>query len=200
MPKIIDHDERRRDIIEVTKDVILQGGFEAATMRSIASAAGFANGALKHYFPSKESIVAGVFDSVLEEMTRASEARSAESSSGLQRLRDFVISLLPLDEERIAAGRVLLALWEYSMSDEDLALRYRQHLDAWRQTLLQYLAEARAEGENRSETPDAQLAQELMSVTIGANVLSLMFPSGQYIEDYARYVDTFVRRVGGEGA
>ncbi|WP_203236978.1 TetR family transcriptional regulator [Nocardia panacis] len=38
MPKIIDHDQRRRDIVEVAKRLIIEGGFEAATMRSIVSA------------------------------------------------------------------------------------------------------------------------------------------------------------------
>jgi AcrR family transcriptional regulator len=199
MPKIIDHDERRREIIDVTKDVILHGGFEAATMRSIASAAGFANGALKHYFPSKESIVAGVFDSVLAEMVQASRTMPADRPA-VEQLKDYIELLLPLDEDRIAAGRVLLALWEYSMSDEALAIRYRQHLDDWRAVLLGFFSEARAQGDIRTSTPDEQLAQELMSVTVGANVLSLMFPSGQYIDEYGRYADTFMSRVtGGAG-
>jgi AcrR family transcriptional regulator len=199
MPKIIDHDERRREIIDVTKDVILHGGFEAATMRSIASAAGFANGALKHYFPSKESIVAGVFDSVLAEMVQASRTMPADRPA-VEQLKDYIELLLPLDEDRIAAGRVLLALWEYSMSDEALAIRYRQHLDDWRAVLLGLFSEARAQGDIRTSTPDEQLAQELMSVTVGANVLSLMFPSGQYIDEYSRYADTFMSRVtGGAG-
>ena len=199
MPKIIDHDERRREIIDVTKDVILHGGFEAATMRSIASAAGFANGALKHYFPSKESIVAGVFDSVLAEMVQASRTMPADRPA-VEQLKDYIELLLPLDEDRIAAGRVLLALWEYSMSDEALAIRYRQHLDDWRAVLLGLFSEARAQGDIRTSTPDEQLAQELMSVTVGANVLSLMFPSGQYVDEYGRYADTFMSRVtGGAG-
>ena len=199
MPKIIDHDERRREIIDVTKDVILHGGFEAATMRSIASAAGFANGALKHYFPSKESIVAGVFDSVLAEMVQASRTMPADRPA-VEQLKDYIELLLPLDEDRIAAGRVLLALWEYSMSDEALAIRYRQHLDDWRAVLLGFFSEARAQGDIRTSTPDEQLAQELMSVTVGANVLSLMFPSGQYVDEYGRYADTFMSRVtGGAG-
>ena len=71
MPKIIDHDQRRRDIVEVAKSIILKGGFEAATMRSIAAEAGFANGALKHYFPGKESIVAATFETILQQMSEA---------------------------------------------------------------------------------------------------------------------------------
>ncbi len=45
MPKVIDHDQRRRDIIDVTWKLIVKGGIEAATMREIAAEAGFANGA-----------------------------------------------------------------------------------------------------------------------------------------------------------
>ncbi|MGH3589106.1 MAG: TetR/AcrR family transcriptional regulator, partial [Pseudonocardia sp.] len=96
MPKIIDHDQRRREIVEVAKKLIIQGGFEAATMRSIVAEAGFANGALKHYFASKDSIIAATFQSVLAEMNE----RVGESDPALgpaEALRHYVEATLPLD-------------------------------------------------------------------------------------------------------
>lgn len=193
MPRIVDHDERRREIVAVTKEIILRGGFEAATMRSIASTAGFANGALKHYFRSKESIIASVFDDVFASMSEAVDPGLADTS--LRGLRSHLEAVLPLDERRITDGRVLLALWEYAMSDQELAARYQQHVDTWRLSLTQMLARCRAAGTIRTSTSDEELASELISVTVGAHVLSLMAPMGTLVESYARYVDSFIARM-----
>lgn len=192
MPKVVDHDERRQEIVAVTREIILNGGFEAATMRSIAAAAGFANGALKHYFPSKESIVSSVFDSVLADIEGAV---SQSSDQTLEGLRGYLEAILPLDEARITAGRVLLALWEYSMSDEQLAMRYRSHISEWQDALVERLAAVRAAGEIKTITKDDDLAAELISVTAGANVLSLMFPMGEMIARYQLYIDSFMQRL-----
>ena len=89
MPKIIDHDQRRRDIVEVAKSIILKGGFEAATMRSIAAEAGFANGALKHYFPGKESIVAATFETILQQMSEGVEAAGQEYAMANESLAEL---------------------------------------------------------------------------------------------------------------
>ncbi len=108
MPKIIDHDQRRREIVEVAKRLIIGGGFEAATMRSIAAAAGFANGALKRYFPSKDSIIAATFQSVLQTMNERIGA--CDPSGGpAEELRHYLEAALPLDGYRIESARVLLA-------------------------------------------------------------------------------------------
>ena len=40
MPKIIDHDERRQELIEASWAVIAAEGLEGVTMRKIATAAG----------------------------------------------------------------------------------------------------------------------------------------------------------------
>lgn len=117
MPKIIDHGQRRKEIVEVAKELIIEGGFEAATMRSIVAAAGFANGALKHYFPNKDSIVAATVQSVLAEMnTRIGDGGPALGP--VEALRHYVRAALPLAEYRIRSACVLLALREHSAANE----------------------------------------------------------------------------------
>ncbi|MEF2978635.1 TetR/AcrR family transcriptional regulator [Subtercola sp. YIM 133946] len=194
MPKVIDHEQRRRDIVEVAKKLILEGGFEAATMRSIASEAGFANGALKHYFPGKETIVAATFESVLAEMSEALSSPMADADE-LQQLRSYLEGSLPLDEHRVNSGRVLLALWEYAMSNTDLADLYRRHLTGWQAQLVTLIRRARQSTGVKLEQTDEQLATEVISVTIGSNVMSLMYPGGEKGPDYQAYVDHFIERL-----
>ncbi|MBW4718466.1 TetR/AcrR family transcriptional regulator [Saccharothrix obliqua] len=192
MPKVIDHDQRRREIVEVAKKLIAEGGFEAATMRSIVTAAGFANGALKHYFASKDEIIAATFESVLAETAR----RMSELDPGaspVEALHGFVEGAMPLEPHQIASARVLLVLWERSVANPDLARRYRDLLTTWRAELTRRIAAA-----SRLEPPVVGvLADEVISVTIGANVASLMHPVGELTDRYRAYIAEFMRRVVG---
>lgn len=194
MPKIIDHDQRRRDIVEVAKRIILKGGFEAATMRSIAAEAGFANGALKHYFPGKESIVAATFETILIEMSEGVRATGEEPTSAAAALRGFLEATIPRDPDQIAAGRVLLALWEYAMANESLAELYRSHLRSWRISLVERMEAARDEGSIRDQDYTA-MANEYISAAVGATIINLMYPDGERIADYERYIDQFLARL-----
>jgi AcrR family transcriptional regulator len=141
MPKIIDHDQRRREIVEVAKGIILKGGFEAATMRSIAAEAGFANGALEALLP-KESIVAATFETVLHEHDLWLQASISAELDAEEMLRQVLVGTLPSGRDEIASGRVLLALWEYAMSNESLAELYQVHLARWRSMLVERMEAA----------------------------------------------------------
>ncbi|MER7013792.1 TetR/AcrR family transcriptional regulator [Saccharopolyspora sp. NPDC000359] len=195
MPKIIDHDQRRREIVEVAKQLIIEGGFEAATMRSIVAAAGYANGALKRYFPSKDDIIAATFQSVLAEMNERIRAQGPAPADPLEALRHYVEAALPLDQYRIDSARILLVLWEHAVANEELAELYRKFLGTWRAQLAERIAAARGRGESPDAPEVASLAGEVVGVSIGANVTCLMYPDGQLVPEHRAYVDRFLRHV-----
>lgn len=56
MPKIVDHDQYRRELLSRCFDLIAEKGYAAITMRQIAQGLGVSTGTLYHYFPSKESL------------------------------------------------------------------------------------------------------------------------------------------------
>ncbi|MDA3630755.1 TetR/AcrR family transcriptional regulator [Saccharopolyspora oryzae] len=195
MPKIIDHDQRRREIVEVAKKLIIEGGFEAATMRSIVAAAGYANGALKRYFPSKDSIIAATFQSALAEMGDRIREQGPEPDEPVAALRRYVEAVMPLDKYRIDAARILLALWEHSVSNAELAELYRDHLRTWRGRLAELIAAARGKGEPVDAPAVTALAGEVINASIGANVTCLMYPDGALVPEHRAYVDRFMRRI-----
>lgn len=194
MPKIIDHEQRRREIVDVAKRIILKGGFEAATMRSIAAEAGFANGALKHYFAGKDSIVGAMFEDVLAQL--GAIVAPVDGEDARAQLIAFLWAPIPRTPEQIADARVLLALWEYAMTNDDLAELYRQHLRTWREALLRHLTAAHEAGQISYAGPYEVIAREYIAVTIGASVVNLMYPAGERIPDYEAYIDSFIARLG----
>jgi AcrR family transcriptional regulator len=61
MPKIVDHDKRRADILEQCFSLFAEQGYAALTMRGIARALGVSTGTLYYYFASKEAIFESMF-------------------------------------------------------------------------------------------------------------------------------------------
>ncbi|MGJ4842905.1 MULTISPECIES: TetR/AcrR family transcriptional regulator [unclassified Leifsonia] len=194
MPKVIDHDQRRSDIIDVTWALIVKGGLEAATMREIASEAGFANGALKHYFPGKDEIIQGTYDRALGMMSEG-VASAVGDATGLEALRAIVYASAPLTEEAIVAGRVLLSFWERAMSNDDLHQAYLSHLTSWRGGLRTYIEQGRAAGDIVTSTPDEQLVDEIVLINVGANVMSLIAPHLSTPALLEAQLDAFFERI-----
>jgi len=192
VPKLIDHDQRREHIIDVTWALIVEGGIEAATMREIAAKAGFANGALKHYFPSKAKIVEGTFDRA---MRIVGAGLNTEQGRGLAGLRALSIAAIPRDEAAVTAGRVLMAYWEMSLANEEMRDRYEAFLADWRGLILRYLAEGRADGDIVTATPDEVLVDELVLLTAGANIMTLVGRRFTTLELVERHLDDFLGRL-----
>ena len=57
MPKIVDHDQRRRELAQAAWNVIADSGIDGATTREIAREAGYSTGVLAHYFERKDDIL-----------------------------------------------------------------------------------------------------------------------------------------------
>ncbi|HNR87664.1 MAG TPA: TetR/AcrR family transcriptional regulator [Spirochaetota bacterium] len=66
MPKLVDHDEYRRELLEKCFSIFTRKGFSGVTMREIAKEIGVSTGTLYHYFPTKESIMEHMFSYVQE--------------------------------------------------------------------------------------------------------------------------------------
>jgi len=192
MPKLIDHDERRSHIVDVTWTLITQGGIEAATMREIAAAAGFANGALKRYFAAKEDIIEATYDRALSVV---SAYVGQEHGRGLAGLEAFCLAAMPMDGRRVEAARVLLAFWSISLYNPVLHAKYLVHLKGWRAQLAVFLRQGREDGDIRSPLPDEQLVDELVLLNAGANMMSLLGPRLSTARLQRQHLSDFMARL-----
>ena len=80
MPKIVNHEARREELVEATWRVIARAGMVGATMREIAREAGVSTGILAHYFTDKEDLLGFAL--------RLSHRRIYERDVGRPGLRD----------------------------------------------------------------------------------------------------------------
>lgn len=82
--------ETRTRILEAALTVFRERGFERATMREIASAAGVALGAAYYYFDGKEAIVMAFYERAQGEMKPVLERILDDSGSLEERLRGVI--------------------------------------------------------------------------------------------------------------
>lgn len=58
-------DERRDDIVRATLRIVARKGFAGVTLREVATEVGVVHGLLRHYFASRDELVAAAFDAAV---------------------------------------------------------------------------------------------------------------------------------------
>lgn len=148
--------ERRQELIEATLDCIAEFGLKGATVREIALRAGVTAGLVRHYFDSKDQMVADAYRLVLS--TFAIKATDVEGDART-RLRTFITRNFTAP---IANGRSL-SLWASFISqvrvDPELAAIHREGYLAFRNDLQGLIAAVlAAEGRPHGEAECRKLA------------------------------------------
>ena len=178
MPKIVDHDERRLELVDATWRIIARQGLESATMREIATEAGFANGALKPYFPTKDTLLEFAFSHVFNR-TNQRIAQVTAGKAGLDALRAFCLEVLPLDEERVNEARIVVPFWQRAINDRQKAAIHQQSMDEWLAAIRRFLAEARDNGDVSAAVDNSILAGQLLNMLLGAQIEAALAPEGR---------------------
>lgn len=178
MPKIVDHDERRLELVDATWRIIARLGIEGATMREIALEAGFANGALKPYFPTKDTLLTFAFRHVFN---RTSERikEVTEGKSGLDALQAFCIEVLPLDSERVNEARIVVPFWQKAINDPEKATIHRESMEQWHGAIMGFLKEARLQGRVSAAVDDSAIAGHLLNMLLGTQIAAALSPEGR---------------------
>lgn len=107
MPKIVDAEARRQDVVEAVLRIIAGDGLERASLRETADEAGLAVGSVRHYFAGSEELLAFSFASVVDRIVRRLEAslpdvHAADPGTPGHRaaILTLLCGLLPLDGPR----------------------------------------------------------------------------------------------------
>jgi AcrR family transcriptional regulator len=113
MPKIVNHEERRREVTAVAVELVTSHGRGALTVRNVAKAAGCSTTVVSHYFED----MAELFYETYDYAARRSSLRIAKA---LENDPGDVVSLveavLPLDKERTEDWRLWFAFWSEALT------------------------------------------------------------------------------------
>jgi AcrR family transcriptional regulator len=172
MPKIVDHDARRKEIIEAVWSLISSRGFQSVTMRELAAEAGYANGALSRYFPDKDAVLRAAFRHAYDATNERATAAIGDRG-GLAALRLLCLEIMPLDEVRLREARVVIGFWDHAAGDHDLVAFFDSTVLEWREQIGMYLRQARATGEIPGGRSDQLIIDGLLAMLMGLQINAL---------------------------
>jgi AcrR family transcriptional regulator len=191
MPKVVDHDRRRVELIEATWRTIARDGWEAATMAAIAAEANFSNGALKPYFATKNDLLVAAFDHIYVQTGRRMAAATA-GKCGVAALRAYCREILPLDAITLDEARIVIPFWQHALTNPTLAERHARAMDDWRRQLRVHLREARSTGEIQTDVRDEEIVGHLLTALLGAQITATLLPAQETAQTLAAQLDGFL--------
>src|ERR1700748_962362 len=107
VPKRVNTDERREAIAEAVYQVIGDRGWDAVTLRDVASTAGVSMGQVQHYFATKTEMLLFALTHMRARVMARLERQLADLPQSLtqqERIRATVRVMLPVDEPRRQEG------------------------------------------------------------------------------------------------
>jgi len=116
VPKIVDAEARRQEVVQAVFRIIASDGLERASLREVADEAGLAVGSVRHYFASSDDLLVFSFGAVIDRIAARLEESLAlveqEPQGGPEQLSavvNFLGQFLPLDEELAVDACVWMA-------------------------------------------------------------------------------------------
>ena len=175
MPKIVNWDERRDEILAATWRVIARDGIAKATIRAIAREAHCSAGILAHYFDDKADILGSALMLSHRRVAARMEALAA-GLTGLDALRVVMLEALPLDDERDLEAQIEISFWGRALGNPGLRTVQNAEFDRFARRLRAHLAEARELGELRDGVDLDVAAHQLLVLIDGLSAQRVLYP------------------------
>ena len=125
MPKVVDHDQRRAEIIGALWEVISERGTEGASLTTVARAAGVSVGRIQHYFASKQALVQAGCQAIVD-MAEAGYRDRTRESDPWQTLTELLTQSIPTTAEFRMGAAVWYAYMARAVVDPGIGEIVRQ--------------------------------------------------------------------------
>ncbi|WP_414051447.1 TetR/AcrR family transcriptional regulator [Macrococcus animalis] len=110
MPKQVDHEAKKRRIIEFAYESILKNGAKGASVRSIAEIAEMTPGQIRYYYSNHTILLQDVMRFVTERVTNKIQMIFEDDSLPIEeRIIKAILEVIPLDAKRTADMQVWLS-------------------------------------------------------------------------------------------
>jgi AcrR family transcriptional regulator len=176
MPKLVDHDVRRKQLLDAVWRIIARAGIAGATTREIAREAGVSNGVLAHYFPDKDSLLtAALRSSYTQYYDRARQ--KTQGLVGLDAIRVIVSEALPLDPQRLTEAQIGVTFNGMALGNAALTETVRAEFERFWDFLSYRVTEALTLGQLAPDTRPEDVIHELVVLVDGLSVQAVLYPA-----------------------
>lgn len=185
MPKIVDHDQRRRELAQAIWTIIALRGLNAVTLRSVAAEAGVSMGTVQHYFRTKDQMILFACQHMVD-LAQAGASSLLEKSHHPDEpesiIRAVMHQTLPVDEQQRFGSAVWLAFVAHAIVDDELAEIIRHAWSGMHEILANQLRAAQQFGK---VSDDVDIEREALSLATVADGLVQHAVVGQISADDA---------------
>lgn len=114
MPKVIDHETYKEELLLKCYDVFARRGYHGITLRKLAGELGISTGSLYHYFPTKQSILNELF-AFLTKQDVDSYKEILDPAAGFPKMLEVIFAFI--EERETYFQDLLLLTIEYFRHD-----------------------------------------------------------------------------------
>ncbi|GAA3522924.1 hypothetical protein GCM10022234_18850 [Aeromicrobium panaciterrae] len=141
MPRQVDHDDRRDQIVTITIELIAEGGPTAVTIREVARRLGGSVTLVTHYYPTRQAIFEGVAARLIELGRSEAAAMEAGANDPVGRLRGYLQWALPTRPEGIRREIARIRLLAERHAAPSLEKTARGYDESMREDLREHLSD-----------------------------------------------------------
>jgi AcrR family transcriptional regulator len=182
VPKIVDHEQRRRELAEAVFRVIGTQGISAVSLRDVAAEAGVSMGLVQHYFHTKNEMLLFAMAHLHNRVLKRLDKSLGQIHNPSAREYELAIArvLLPVDPPSREEALLNLAFFAVALSDDEFASIIRDGYQKLQAAFRRRVLSAADRGEL---TPGLDAANEsaklfyLIQGLIGPTVIGAMPPS-----------------------
>lgn len=136
MPREVDHDERRDEILTAVAGVLADAGLRGLTIRTLAARLGGSVSMVTHYFPTRHALLVNLGPWLLKKWQAEVESLTSAGSDGAAGLHAVLSWLIPLTPESLVEEKAGLSLLAGTESDAASVRGLSTKLVAWVRDLL----------------------------------------------------------------
>jgi AcrR family transcriptional regulator len=176
VPKIVDHEARREELVEAAWRVIARAGMVGATMREIAREAGVSTGILAHYFTDKEDLLGFALRLSHRRIYERFYART-QGLVGLAALRVIMLEALPLDQERLLEAQIEMNFLSLAVGNESLRELQNREFERFWDLLHHRVSEAQTLGQISTTVDADSITHQLIILVEGISLEAVLYPA-----------------------
>ena len=179
MPKVVAEykEEARARIVKAALRTFSEKGYHQTTMDDIAKRLGVSKGALYLYFPSKEELFRGCYETAPQAFSEILRSTFKDSRNPMQNVQDFFDKM----QERFASNSALsYEIFAQASRNPTIRKILKENYDEYARIMTRFLEEMKERGVLEKNLETRALAKALIALWNGMEtILTVGFPASE---------------------